>query len=113
MGSWYDRVILPRLLGCACSSPPIMRQRAKVVPRAEGRVLELGIGMGLNLGFYDPQKVTEVIGLDPAAALRDPGPGQHVCPQDAEIRRLERMGLGDAGLVGRPDVRKFALGTRW
>jgi SAM-dependent methyltransferase len=70
MASFYDRFILPKLLGCACSSSPIMRQRAKVVPQAAGRVLELGIGMGLNLGFYDPAKVMGVTGVDPAAELR-------------------------------------------
>lgn len=70
MASFYDRFILPRLLKCACSAPPIMRQRAKVVPRATGRVLELGIGLGLNLGFYDPDKVKSVTGVDPAVELR-------------------------------------------
>ena len=70
MASLYDRYILPKLLTCACSSPPMMKQRAKIVPQAEGRVLELGIGMGLNLGFYDPSKVTGVIGVDPAPELR-------------------------------------------
>ncbi|HEY8616550.1 class I SAM-dependent methyltransferase [Phenylobacterium sp.] len=70
MTSLYDRWILPRLLTCACSSPPMMKQRAKVVPHAEGRVLELGIGMGLNLGFYDPSRVTRVVGVDPSRELR-------------------------------------------
>jgi ubiquinone/menaquinone biosynthesis C-methylase UbiE len=70
MASLYDRFILPKLLSCACSSSPIMRQRQKVVPRAEGRVLELGVGMGLNLAFYDPGKVSAVVGIDPAAELR-------------------------------------------
>jgi len=60
MASFYERRILPKLLTCACSSPPMMKQRAKVVPRAEGRVLELGIGMGLNLAYYDADKVTSV-----------------------------------------------------
>ena len=70
MASFYDRFILPKLLTCACSSSPMMRQRAKIVPRASGRVLELGIGMGLNLSFYDPDKVSAVVGVDPAAELR-------------------------------------------
>ncbi|OXE36849.1 MAG: SAM-dependent methyltransferase [Phenylobacterium zucineum] len=47
-----------------------MGQRAKVVPQAEGRVLELGIGMGLNLSFYNPAKARAVIGVDPALELR-------------------------------------------
>lgn len=70
MASLYDRWLLPKLLTCACSSPPMMKQRAKIVPKAEGRVLELGIGMGLNLAYYDPAKVTEVKGVDPSPELR-------------------------------------------
>ena len=70
MASFYDRKILPALLTCACSSPPMMKQRAKVVPQAQGKVLELGIGMGLNLQFYDPAKVESIAGVDPAAELR-------------------------------------------
>jgi SAM-dependent methyltransferase len=70
MASLYDRYIMPRLIGCACAAPPIMKQRAKVVPSAQGRVLELGVGGGLNLAFYDPAKVSEVVGIDPSAELR-------------------------------------------
>ncbi|WP_421934890.1 class I SAM-dependent methyltransferase [Phenylobacterium sp.] len=70
MTSFYDRKILPRLLTCACTSPPMMKQRAKIVPQASGKVLELGIGMGLNLAFYDPAKVSAVVGVDPSPELR-------------------------------------------
>lgn len=70
MTSFYDRKILPRLLTCACTSPPMMKQRAKIVPQAGGKVLELGIGMGLNLAFYDPAKVSAVVGVDPSPELR-------------------------------------------
>lgn len=71
MASFYGRFILPRLLKCACSTPPIMKQRVKIVPQAQGRVLELGIGMGMNLRFYDVARVTEVMGVDPSPELRD------------------------------------------
>lgn len=70
MTSFYDRHILPRVICLACASPAVMKQRAKVVPLARGRVLELGIGGGLNLGFYDASAVTEVVGVDPSAELR-------------------------------------------
>ena len=70
MTSFYDRHIMPRLIGCACASRPIMKQRQKVVPKAAGRVLELGIGGGLNLAFYDPARVDSVFGVDPSAELR-------------------------------------------
>jgi SAM-dependent methyltransferase len=70
MTSLYDRYILPRFIGCACGSRPIMKQREKVVPKAAGKVLELGIGGGLNLAFYDPGQVSSVSGVDPSAELR-------------------------------------------
>ena len=70
MASLYERLILPRLLKCACSAPPILKQRQKVVPGATGRVLELGVGMGLNLALYDPDRVESVTGVDPAPELR-------------------------------------------
>lgn len=70
MPSFYERHVLPRFLKCACSAPPITKQRAKIVPLANGRVLELGVGMGLNLAHYDPDKVETVVGVDPAPELR-------------------------------------------
>lgn len=93
MASLYDRFILPRLLACACSSSPMMRQRAKIVPKAVGRVLELGIGMGLNLSFYDPEKVTSVTGVDPAAELRA---AAMAAPRDPRLRVDVRDGTAEA-----------------
>ncbi len=46
-----------------------MRQRKKVVPRARGRVLEIGIGSGLNLPFYDASQVSKLWGLDPSPEM--------------------------------------------
>jgi len=66
----YDRYILPRVINLACSSKPNMKQRQKVVPLAEGDVLEIGMGSGLNLGFYDPDKVRKVWGLEPSEGMR-------------------------------------------
>ncbi|MFI4965064.1 MAG: class I SAM-dependent methyltransferase [Caulobacterales bacterium] len=93
MASLYDRFILPRLLTCACSSSPIMRQRGKIVPQAAGRVLELGIGMGLNLGFYDPVKVTGVTGVDPSAELRA---AALAAPRDPRLAVDVRAGEAEA-----------------
>jgi ubiquinone/menaquinone biosynthesis C-methylase UbiE len=66
----YDRFILPRLLDAAMSAKPIRYQRKKVVPRAEGRVLEVGFGAGHNLPFYDAGKVTHLWALEPSAQMR-------------------------------------------
>ena len=46
-----------------------MRQREKLVPLARGRILEIGIGSGLNLPYYDPENVAEVWGLDPSQEM--------------------------------------------
>lgn len=66
--SWYERHILPHLIDCACGMPQVDRERAQVVPRAHGRVLEIGIGSGRNLRHYCADHVQCVQGLDPAMA---------------------------------------------
>ncbi len=63
---FYERRILPHIINKACGTKPIDYQRRKVVPAAEGVVLEIGIGTGLNLPYYDTNKVTRLIGLDPS-----------------------------------------------
>ncbi len=63
---FYDQFILPRFINCACGTKPIMKQREKIVPRASGTVLEIGIGTGLNLPYYDTDAVDKLIGLDPS-----------------------------------------------
>lgn len=67
--NWYDRHLLPYLIDFACGIKPIRRQRVKVVPRAEGRVLEIGIGTGLNFAYYDKDRVSGIVGLDPALEM--------------------------------------------
>lgn len=66
---FYDKHILPHLINCACGLPAMMGQRAKLIPLATGRVIELGIGTGLNLPFYDAKKVSAIIGVDPAVGM--------------------------------------------
>ena len=67
--SWYDRHIFPRAMDIACGLPMVGRQRERVVPLARGRVLEVGIGTGLNMRYYDKTRVTQIVGLDPALQL--------------------------------------------
>ena len=66
----YERYVLPHMIDKGCGAPPILKQREKVVPLAEGRVLEIGMGSGLNLSFYDPDKVDMVFGLEPSEGMR-------------------------------------------
>jgi SAM-dependent methyltransferase len=67
--SWWARHVLPGLIEWAAGSPAIADERRRWIPRAHGHVLELGIGSGLNLPFYDPARVTAVTGIDPSAPL--------------------------------------------
>lgn len=68
--SWYEDKMLPRLTDLSCSGKPVRKQRQKIVPLAEGDTLEVGIGSGLNLPYYDPQKVRKIWGLEPSAGMR-------------------------------------------
>ncbi len=65
---FYERHILPRIINLACGMEAIGQQRAKLVPQAGGVVLEVGMGPGHNLRYYDPTRLTRLIGLDPSAS---------------------------------------------
>ena len=67
---FYDDKILPRVINLACGSKPNMKQREKIVPLAEGDVLEIGFGSGLNVPYYDTQKVRKIFGLEPSEGMR-------------------------------------------
>jgi ubiquinone/menaquinone biosynthesis C-methylase UbiE len=68
--SFYDDRVLPHIINFACSAKPNQKQREKVVPLAEGDVLEIGFGSGLNLPFYDSSKVRKIWGLEPSEGMR-------------------------------------------
>lgn len=62
----YDRYVMPLLIDTLCGMGDIQKERAKLLPRATGKVLEIGIGTGRNLEFYDRDKLSALHGLDPA-----------------------------------------------
>lgn len=68
--TFYDEKILPHLIDFACGMGQVMKTRAQIVPQASGRVLEIGIGTGLNLSFYDAYRVSTIVGVDPAAQMQ-------------------------------------------
>jgi ubiquinone/menaquinone biosynthesis C-methylase UbiE len=69
MSLYRDR-ILPHLIHFAMRKRELADYRARLLSRAKGRVLEIGIGSGLNLPFYTPA-VDELLGLEPSARLAD------------------------------------------
>src|SRR3974390_2201925 len=66
--SLYQRHVIPRLIHLAMRQKQLLPFRRRVIGAAEGRVLEIGIGSGLNLPLYGGA-VTSVIGLEPSSAL--------------------------------------------
>ena len=60
--SFYEEYCLPHLINCACGMKAVDEQRSIVVPQARGKVLEIGMGSGLNLKHYDPDKVEMIWG---------------------------------------------------
>lgn len=65
---FYDDWILPHLTHLAMRNRNLAAYRRRAVSGAEGRVLEIGIGSGLNLPLYSPH-VREIIGIDPSPRL--------------------------------------------
>jgi ubiquinone/menaquinone biosynthesis C-methylase UbiE len=69
MGFYQDHV-LPHIVNLSMRNRENLPYRQRVASAAEGRVLEIGIGSGLNLPFY-PATVSEIIGLEPSSKLAE------------------------------------------
>jgi ubiquinone/menaquinone biosynthesis C-methylase UbiE len=65
---FYNDVLLPQLCHLSLRSRHLVPHRKRAVASAEGRVLEIGIGSGLNLPFY-PAGVGQIVGLEPSPGL--------------------------------------------
>lgn len=70
MKQFYEEYCLPHVINCACGMGAVEKQRSKVVPKAHGNVLEIGMGSGLNLKHYNSQQVDMVWGLEPSEGMR-------------------------------------------
>lgn len=66
--SIYERWVLPPLLDLVMRQRQIEKYRRELIPAARGRVLEVGIGSGLNLPLY-AKGVNTIVGIDPSERL--------------------------------------------
>jgi len=66
--SFYQQRILPRLIHAGMRQSQLVPIRSALVGAAEGRVVEIGVGSGLNLPLYR-RDVVQVIGIDPSRQL--------------------------------------------
>jgi ubiquinone/menaquinone biosynthesis C-methylase UbiE len=85
MGFYQDQIV-PLLINWSMQQRNLAAYRGRIIPAAEGRVLEIGIGSGLNLPYYS-RNVTHVIGLEPSPRLL------------AMARRVEQAGCGSIQLI--------------
>lgn len=65
----YAKYFLPRIIDLAMRNKDVTRLRAAWIPKAQGDVLEVGIGSGLNLPFYSAA-VRRLYGVDPSLELQ-------------------------------------------
>jgi ubiquinone/menaquinone biosynthesis C-methylase UbiE len=83
---FYQDQIVPLLINWSMRQRNLTAYRSRIVPAAEGRVLEIGIGSGLNLPFYS-RNATHVVGLEPSPRLL------------AMARRVEDTGCGSIEFI--------------
>jgi ubiquinone/menaquinone biosynthesis C-methylase UbiE len=68
LGELYERYLLPHLLHQVMRSRDLLPYRQATLSSVRGRVLEIGIGSGLNLPLY-PTSVEALVGVEPSAEL--------------------------------------------
>jgi ubiquinone/menaquinone biosynthesis C-methylase UbiE len=87
------------ILGGLGNPKPIEDIRRRIVPLAQGSVLEIGVGPGVNFTHYDPARVSKVYALEPNPGMLRRAEGQRRRTQ-LEIEFLglpgERIPLSDA-----------------
>jgi ubiquinone/menaquinone biosynthesis C-methylase UbiE len=66
---FYKDHVYPHLVAMLGNPKPIRNIRQRIVPWAQGTVLEIGVGPGVNFPHYDPMKVSKVFALEPNSGM--------------------------------------------
>ena len=77
--TFYRDRIYPRLVRALGNPEPIRRIRETVVKRAQGTVLEIGVGPGVNFVHYDPTRTTKIFALEPNPGMTSSLPEKVSC----------------------------------
>src|SRR5574341_2072716 len=67
---FYRDHIYPHLVDALGDPPPIQEVRQKIIPLAQGNVLEIGVGSGANFIHYNPAIVSKLYALEPNPGMR-------------------------------------------
>jgi ubiquinone/menaquinone biosynthesis C-methylase UbiE len=63
--SFYRNRVYPHIVTLLGNPRPIQKIRQQIVPLAQGTVLEVGVGPGVNFAYYDPTNVSKIYALEP------------------------------------------------
>ena len=69
--TFYRNRVYPHLVTLVGNPAPVQKIRQQLIPRAEGVVLEIGVGPGVNFPYFDPAKVTKLFALEPNPGMRE------------------------------------------
>lgn len=109
---FYTDRVYPCLVSTLGDPKPIRMIRQRIIPLAQGNILEIGVGSGHNFAHYDPARVSKLFALEPNPAMIRLAKRQLVrTTLDVEFLGLpgERIPLADASVD--TVVSTFTLGT--
>jgi len=97
---FYRDHIYPRLVSALGDPKPIQDVRQRMIPLAQGEVLEIGVGPGVNFVLYDPKKVSKVYALEPNPGMIRLAEQHRRTELNVEFLDLpgERIPLGDGSV---------------
>ena len=107
--SFYVEWILPPLIDLSMRNKRLRPYRERTAGAAEGRVLDIGIGSGLNLPFY-PRKAREIFGLG-SFILNLPLPSRHSITSSARASTLAGTSRPSALAVLRLSTVSYLVGA--
>jgi len=99
--SFYKDRVYPHLVTMLGNPKPIREVRQRILPFAEGRILEIGVGTGVNFVHYDPARVSKVYALEPnPGMIRMAEQQRRRTELDVEFLDMpgERIPLGDGSV---------------